>query len=117
MGDILDLEHGGLAGEYEAQMHGGNALWAQPEKARAAGAAILHQLVEHHRVTPEHDDSVSGVPEMPEQLPQMFADLLEAVGYAGLPTARRVHIISGFVEAAAESGVLGGRAEWASAET
>jgi hypothetical protein len=116
MGDILDLEHGGLVWEYETQTHGGNNLWAQPEEARAAGAAILQQLVRHYGVTPERNDG-SGTPEMPDEMPEMVAHLFSAVGYAGLPTERRVHIISGFIQAAAETGILGGDPEWAGAET
>ena len=113
MGNILTTGKTTLAEEYEEQTYGGNEMWADPEEARQVGARILDQLCERYGFEDERGES----PSMPRVATKIFTDVLKSINYAALPTERRVNILHGLVDAAAEAGVLGGEPEWAHLDT
>ena len=109
MGNILTTGKLTLAEEFEKQTYGGNEMWADPEEARQVGGRILDQLCERYGFEDERDHS----PSIPKAASKISADVLKSINYAALPTERRVNILHGLVDAAAEAGVLGGESEWA----
>lgn len=103
-----------LLGRYERNMFGGNTQWADPEEALRAGEIIGEELVARFE---NLNGDVGDSPKVRACASKVLEAACEVIDYAALPTERRVNLLHGVVNALGECGMLGGKPEWAEAES